>query len=204
MKFLFDLFPVILFFVTFKLGEKHATEFASTLQSLIGGDLDIAQAPVLAATFVAIVASLIQVGLVYLRGKKPEPMLWISLVIIIVFGTLTIWLHNAMFIKWKPTILYWIFASILTYGTCTRKNFVQKLLGHQIQMPAKAWDVMQNAWIGFFSIVGVLNLAVAYLCSTATWVNFKLFGLMGLTLIFTIAVGVWIAKNTSNCQNTEN
>ena len=101
-----------------------------------------------------------------------------------------------MFIKWKPSILYWIFGGILLFAQCTGRNYIQKLLSNaEIKMPDTAWNTLQKAWIAFFATVGVINLVVAYTCSTDTWVNFKLFGLMGLTLIFTIGMGFWIAKH---------
>lgn len=193
MKLLFDLFPVVLFFATFKFAQSDPQATADMVQTVCGGSLDVAQAPILAATFVAIVASLIQVGWVFARGKKPEIMLWISLAVIIVFGGLTIFLHNAWFIKWKPTILYWLFGSILAYGTLTKRNFMMKLMAGKMELPRKAWDCMQKAWIGFFYVVGAVNLFVAYSFSTETWVNFKLFGLLGITLVFTLGFGVWLS-----------
>ena len=123
-----------------------------------------------------------------------DAMLWLSLAIVTIFGGLTIWLHNPLFIKWKPTILYWVFASILIYGSMTGKNFIHKLIGAQIALPANIWKNLQKGWIGFFIVVGFINLAVAYSFSTEAWVNFKLFGLLGLTLAFTLAMGFYIAK----------
>lgn len=203
MKFLFDLFPVILFFAAFKLGQSNADTLAVWIQSVLGGAPDPEQAPVLAATFVAIAASVIQVVIVLARGKRPEPMLWISLAIIVVFGSLTLILHDATFIKVKPTILYWVFGGILLFAQLTRRNFLTKLLGTQIQLPCAAWRTMQSAWMLFFFITGALNLLVAFTCETATWVNFKLFGLLGLTLAFTIALGFWIAKITGQLNTPE-
>lgn len=201
MKLLFDLFPVILFFVTFKFGQSNSTELAAWLQGFLGGATDPGQAPVLAATLVAIVASVVQFGIVLARGKKPEPMLWISLVIILVFGSLTLLLHDSTFIKVKPTILYWVFAAILGFAAITGRNFLTKLLGSQIKLPEAAWKKMQIAWILFFFLTGGLNLLVAFLCETETWVNFKLFGILGLTLIFTIALGFWITRIAAAEQN---
>ena len=200
MKFLFDLFPVILFFAAFKLGQANADALAAWLQPILGGTLDPEQAPVLAATAVAIIASIVQVAIVFLKGKKPEPMLWISLAIIVVFGSLTLILHDATFIKVKPTILYWVFAGILLFAHITGRNFITKLLGAQIQLPPAAWHTMQLAWIAFFFITGALNLLVAFTCETDTWVNFKLFGILALTLAFTVALGFWIAKLTGELK----
>ncbi len=164
----------------------------------LGGGFDAQQAPVICATAVAILASVAQILWMVLRGKKIEPMLWISLAVILVFGSLTIWLHNEMFIKWKPTILYWLFASVLLVGRLSGKNFIETLLGKQLKLPKKAWSTMLYAWIIFFSVIGCVNLFVAYTFSTDTWVNFKLFGLMGLTLIFTLGIGVYATKYMKN------
>ena len=119
-----------------------------------------------------------------------------------VFGSLTLYLRNEMFIKWKPAILYWIFGDILVYGNFAGRNFIRMLLSKaEIEMPGHAWGTLQNMWIGFFAAMGVVNLLVAYLCSTDTWVNFKLFGLMGLTLVFTIGIGVFMTKHAVTRQN---
>ena len=195
MKLLFDLFPVILFFASFKFAGANPQACADTLNAFLPGAFDVAQAPILTATTVAIVASLVQVLAVFLKGKKPEPMLWISLSVILVFGTLTIALHNEMFIKWKPTILYWIFGAILLYGIATGKNFMTMLLKKQLALPKECWDATQNIWCVFFALVGLVNLAVAYLCSTDTWVTFKMFGLLGITFVFTLGFGIWMSKH---------
>ena len=194
MKLLFDLFPVILFFATFKFANGDPAGCSAFFENLCGLEFPVAQSPVLAATSVAILASLLQVLFVFLRGKKPEAMLWISLAVILVFGGLTIFLRDEMFIKWKPTILYWIFGAILFYGILTGKNFMTKLFKKQLELPEDCWNTMQKAWCIFFACVGALNLAVAYGCSTETWVNFKMFGLLGITFVFTLGFGAWLTK----------
>lgn len=201
MKLLFDLFPVIIFFAAYKFGGADPQNAASWMSSITGSSPTPDQAPVMLAAAAGIIASIVQLAIVYLRGKKPEPMLWISLIIVVVFGSLTIYLHNAMFVKWKPTILYWIFAAILFYGTATHKNFLESLMGKNIELPSSAWRKMQIGWEVFFVAVGIVNLIVAYTCSTDFWVNFKLFGLTALTLIFTIGLGIWITKSAPKSQN---
>lgn len=195
MKLLFDLFPVIFFFATFKFAGANPQACADVLSTFLPGTLDVSQAAILTATIAAISASLVQVLIVFLRGKKTEPMLWISLGVILVFGGLTVFLHNEMFIKWKPTILYWIFGSILLYGIVTGKNFMTMLLKKQLALPKECWDATQKIWCVFFALVGLVNLAVAYLCSTDTWVNFKMFGLLGITFVFTLGFGIWMTKH---------
>ena len=171
MKFLFDLFPVILFFIAFKLQGIYA------------------------ATAVAIVASFAQIGWLWLRGRKIDNMLWVSLAIIVLFGGATLLLHNEVFIKWKPTVLYWLFASVLGISALVfRKNLIRAMLSEQIKLPEPAWAKLNFSWVGFFACMGVLNLYVAFNFPTDTWVNFKLFGGMGLMLAFVIAQGLFLAK----------
>ena len=129
-------------------------------------------------------------------------MFWISVAVIVIFGGMTLYFRDGAFIKWKPTILYWTFAAILLWGECTGRNFMKKMLEKaEMNLPESAWQTLQRAWIGFFIAMGVINLLVAYLFSTDTWVNFKLFGLMGLTIVFTIGIGFFIAKASSDRQN---
>jgi intracellular septation protein len=201
MKLLFDLFPVILFFAVYKLGGAYPAEAgqiaATWLAPLVaGGRVGAEQAPILLATAVAIVASLAQVGWLLARGRRVEPMLWLSLAVIVVFGGATIWLNDEAFIKWKPTILYLLFAAILAAGRLIwQRNFIRALLGKQIDLPAPVWEKLLWLWSGFFALLAAANLFVAYRFPTDTWVNFKLFGLMGLTLAFVIGVGLWLSQH---------
>ena len=128
MKLLFDLFPVILFFAAFKIAEGQPDAAIALAERFMGEGLTAMTAPVFIATVVAIAATFLQVGWLMLRGRKVEPMLWISLAVIVVFGSLTLYLRNEMFIKWKPTILYWIFGGILVYGNIAGRNFIRMLL----------------------------------------------------------------------------
>lgn len=171
MKFLFDLFPVILFFAAFKLADIYV------------------------ATGVAIAATIAQVAWLKLRGRKVDTMLWASLAIIVVFGGATLVLHDETFIKWKPTILYWLFAAVLAGGELfLRRNLIRTLLGEQLQLPDRAWRTLNRSWTGFFAFMGAANLFVAYRFSTDAWVNFKLFGGIGLMLLFVLAQSMFLAK----------
>lgn len=201
MKFLFDLFPVILFFGMFKWGEANpdaaqalAGQYLSALVS--GGTVTAGQAPILLATAVAILATLAQIGWLLLRGRKVDGMLWISLAIITVFGGATIYFHNETFIKWKPTVLYWLFGAALVVAQLVfRKNLIRSVMGKQIGLPDPVWNRLALAWAGFFVAMGVVNLVVAYLFSTAAWVNFKLFGFTGLMFAFVIAQSLMLSKH---------
>ncbi len=193
MKFLYDLLPVILFFTVFKIAQGNADSAAALCNDWLGGSFDATQAPIICATATAVIVSLLQIAWVVTKGKKPEVMLWLSTALVVVFGSLTIWLNDEMFIKWKPTVLYWLFAALLIGGTFFKKNFLKSVLGKQLALPEKAWSALLKYCIAFFVAVGVLNLIVAYSFSTDIWVDFKLFGLMGLTLLFTVGIGFYIA-----------
>ena len=190
MKFLFDLLPIIFFFGTFKYAESHTDVAVSFATQLLGSGITAEMAPILLSTAVAILASLVQLIYLIVMRRKIETMFWISVAVIVIFGGMTLYFRDGAFIKWKPTILYWTFAAILLWGECTGRNFMKKMLEKaEMNLPESAWQTLQRAWIGFFIAMGVINLLVAYLFSTDTWVNFKLFGLMGLTIVFTIGIG---------------
>jgi intracellular septation protein len=170
MKFLFDFFPVILFFIAFKVADIYV------------------------ATAVAIAATFVQVGWLRLRGRKVEPMLWASLAIIAVFGGATLALQDETFIKWKPTVLYWLFGAVLAGALVFRRNLIRVMLSEQVQLPEPIWSRLNLSWIGFFAFMGALNLYVAYNFSTDHWVNFKLFGGMGLMLVFVLAQALVLSR----------
>lgn len=171
MKFLFDLFPVILFFIAFKVFDIYI------------------------ATGVVIAATVAQIAWVWFRHRKVDTMLWVSLGLVVVFGGATLILHDETFIKWKPTILYWLFASVL-FGSAQffGRNLIRKMLEQQVQVPDLIWGRLNLAWIGFFLVMGVLNLHIAFTYNTETWVTFKLFGGMGLMIAFIVAQGLVLAK----------
>lgn len=200
MKFLFDLFPVILFFSAFKLAEgrtEAAAALAGTLLGAIGldGSVTAAQAPILLATLAAIVGTLCQIAWVLSRGRKVDGMLWVSLVLIVVFGGATLVLRDETFIKWKPTVLYWLFAVVLLGSNAFfKRNLIRRMLEEQMQLPEPVWNRLNLAWVGFFVLMGALNLIIAFHFPTAMWVNFKLFGGMGLMLLFVLAQGLVLAK----------
>ena len=192
----------MLFFGVFKWAGSHAEAAAQWASQYLGAGITPESAPILLATATAILASIAQLLYLLVRRQKVEPMFWISLAVIVVFGGLTLYFREGAFIKWKPTILYWIFAGILLYGNLTGKNFMQRLLAKaELTMAEHHWWMLQKLWIGFFLVLGALNLLVAYTFSLETWVNFKLFGLMGLTLVFTIGVAFFLAKVARQGQN---
>ena len=201
MKFLFDLFPVILFFAMFKWGEGHvvaAQSLGSTyLSGLVsGGVVSAEQAPILLATSVVMLATFAQIGYLLLRRKKIDAMLWISLVIITVFGGATIYFHNPTFIKWKPSVLYWSFTLMFLISQFVmKKNVIKTMMGGQVDLPTAVWNRLNLAWAAFFLMMGVLNLYVAFNYSQSTWVTFKSFGGMGLMFVFVLAQSVFLSKH---------
>jgi intracellular septation protein len=201
MKLLFDFLPILLFFVAFKVADanKEAAAAFATAQmgfAVSGGVVAPDVAPVLLATIVVVLATLAQVAVLALRGRKIDLMLWVSLVLVVVMGGLTVWLHNETFIKWKPTLLYWVMGGAFALAPLLfGKNLLKLLLGEQLELPAPVWTRLNLAWIAFFAVMGILNLWVAYRFATDTWVNFKLFGGLGLMLVFTIAQGVYLARH---------
>ena len=177
MKFLFDFFPVILFFVAYKFAD------------------------IFVATGVAIAATVAQIGWVLLRRRKVSGMQWASLAIIGIFGGATLLLRDETFIKWKPTVLYWLLGAVLAGAALLfRRNLIRSMLSEQMQLPETVWSRLNWSWIGFFAFMGAANLYVAYNYSTDLWVNFKLFGGMGLMLVFVVAQALFLAKYVEEKQ----
>lgn len=193
-KFLFDFFPIILFFAAYRIGLAYPQTMAE-LAASVGYLASPKQLPILFATAVAILASFMQIGWLALRGHAIDKMLWISLAIIVVLGGATLALHDETFIKWKPTVLYWIFALVLLVAQLAMgKNLIRAMMQKQISLPEGAWRQLLWSWIGFFALMGALNLYFAFSFSEETWVNFKLFGALGLMLVFVFAQSLMLAK----------
>ena len=177
MKLLFDLFPVILFFVTFKF------------------------AGIYAATGAAIAATVAQIVWTKWRHGKVETMLWVSFGIITVMGGATLLLHDESFIKWKPTLLYWVMGGALLLGpVLAGRNLLKLLLGDKLELPEPVWSRLNLAWVTFFASMGALNLWVAFSFPTSVWVNFKLFGGLGLMVLFTLGQGIYLSRHLKEPQ----
>lgn len=173
MKLLFDLFPVILFFVSYKLSSGN----------------------IFLATGVTIAASVAQIIWLKARHKPVEPMLWFSTALVTIMGSATLYFHNQAFIMWKPTLLYWgVALALLLSQAIWRKNLIRKVLEQQMTLPEPVWLKLNRAWAAFFVFMGALNLLVAYRFSESIWVNFKLFGGMGLMLLFVIVQGMVLSR----------
>ncbi|MGK5080106.1 septation protein A [Janthinobacterium sp. HLX7-2] len=204
MKFLFDLFPLIAFFAAFKLGgmyEAATHEFVQQYLSgfVSGGLIKADQAPWILATAVGIVATACQVSYLLLRGRKVDGMLWLSLFIFVVFGGASIYLHDDFFLKWKPTLIYWLsgLALLIAY-VGFKKNLIRKTMEAQVQLPDAVWNQLLAAWIIFFGAIGALNLFVAFVLykgDMAAWVSFKAFGATGIFFAFIVAQTLFLSKH---------
>lgn len=180
-KFLFDLFPLILFFIAYRYADIYT------------------------ATAVAIAASVAQFIWLRATGKRIEMMHWINLSVIVIFGGATLWLQNDAFIKWKPTVLYWLFGgALLVARYVLGRNLMRKLLGGQLELSDVLWDKLNLSWSLFFVAAGAINLYVAFSgqFTEAQWVSFKVFGLMGLLLVFVIAQSVWLGKHMQHVEQS--
>ena len=180
MKLLFDFFPVVLFFVAYKL-----------YGFFVG-------------TAVAIGATFLQVGLFWLRHRRFETTHLAVLAIVTLFGGATLLLDDPIFFKWKPTVAYWLFAAaFLGSQFIGSKSITERMMSHAVQAPSVAWSRLNLAWVVFFALMGLLNIYVAYNFSEDTWVNFKLFGTLGLTLLFVLGQGVVLARYMNDTEARE-
>ncbi|MES2282815.1 MAG: septation protein A [Pseudomonadota bacterium] len=201
MKILLDFLPIVLFFGMFKYAEGNKEWAAATATDWLGfmvsgGVVGPAEAPVLLATVVVIIATLAQIIWLKAMRKKVDTMLWISLALVTVLGGATIYFHSESFIKWKPTVLYWVMGSALLIGQLVfKKNGIKSLMGTQMNLPDAVWRTVNFSWVAFFAVMGVINIWVAYNFPTSTWVNFKLFGGMGLMVVFVLAQAVYLNKH---------
>ncbi|HSG11999.1 MAG TPA: septation protein A [Gammaproteobacteria bacterium] len=171
MKFLFDLFPIILFFAAYKMYDIYV------------------------ATAVAIGAAFVQTGLFWMKNRRFEKMHVITLAILVVFGGLTLALRDPVFIKWKPTVVNWLFAGVFIGARLFSKTtLIERMMGHAISVPPAVWQRLNWAWVLFFIFIGIVNLYVAFNYSESAWVNFKLFGMMGMTLVFVFGQAFYLGR----------
>jgi intracellular septation protein len=200
MKILFDFLPIALFFGMFKYAEGQREWAAATATDWLGfmvagGVVGPAEAPVLLATVVVVLATLGQVVWLKAKGRKVDTMLWVSLALVTLLGGATVYFHSEAFIKWKPTVLYWVMGGALLIGQVLfKKNGIQALMGAQMTLPAEVWGRVNVSWVAFFTAMGFINIWVAYSFSTSIWVNFKLFGGIGLMLVFVLGQAVYLNK----------
>ena len=171
MKFLFDFFPILLFFIAYKFFDIYI------------------------ATGVAIGATMVQCALSWMKTRTVGTMQLVALAVIVIFGGLTLYLHDEQFIKWKPTVINWLFGgAFLLSQVVGQKTAIERLLGTNLRLPQPVWRRLNLAWIAFFLILGGINLYVMHYFDRDTWVNFKLFGMLGLTLVFIVLQSFYLSK----------
>ncbi len=176
MKLLLDFLPIIIFFVVYK----------------TSGDIIL-------ATAVLIPATMLQMLYTWIRTHRIEKMQLVTLVLVILMGGATILFQDKTFIQWKPTVVNWLFgAAFLGSHFIGQKTIVQRLMDASITLPTQVWRNLNIAWVIFFISMGIVNLAVAYSMSEEAWVNFKLFGMLGLTLVFILAQGLYMTRHIQN------
>ena len=179
MKLFLDFFPIVLFFVVFKAYGIYA------------------------ATSIAIAATVLQIAWMRYKNGKVDTMQWVSLGVIVVFGGATLVTQDETFIKWKPSVLYWLMSATLWVGYFVfKRNFIQSLMGAQIELPQDIWGRLLHAWAFFFTLMGFINLWVAYNFDTDTWVSYKLFGGLGLMLVFVLRQGVFLSRYMKEPEET--
>ena len=178
MQLLFDFLPIIAFFVAYKLADIYV------------------------ATITLIVATTIQMSVQWVRKRRLNPMHLVSAGLVLVFGGLTLLIHDAAFIMWKPTVVNWLFGAAFLVSFWRRlgdKPLVQRLMSAtdaDFKLEAAQWRRLNWMWIAFFLVMGAVNVAVFRSFDESTWVNFKLFGMFGLTFVFIVIQGFWIAAQT--------
>ncbi|TDO96442.1 septation protein A [Marinomonas balearica] len=176
MKILFDFLPIIVFFAVYKMTND-----------------------IILATAILIPATILQVGYTWWKHKHIEKMHVVSLVLVVLLGGATVLMGDGDFIKWKPTIVNGLFA-LAFFGSqfIGNKNLIQRMMGDKISLPFKVWRTLNLAWVGFFIVSGLTNLYVAFNFSEEVWVDFKLFGLLGMTLVFIILQGIYLSSHMQN------
>lgn len=181
MAFLFDFLPVLLFFLAYK------------------------WKGIFIATGVIIVATLVQVAIQWIRTRTVKPMHLITAVLVLVFGGITLLLGDEEWIKWKVTVVNWLLAMVLLVSAFvgSRRTAIERLLGTEIELPAPVWRRLNAMWIAFFVVLGAINLYVMHYFSTDAWVDFKFYGVLGLTLVFALLQGIYLARHMTVEESTE-
>lgn len=181
MAFLFDFLPVLLFFLAYK------------------------WKGIFIATGVIIVATIVQVAVQWIRTRTVKPMHLITAVLVLVFGGITLLLGDEEWIKWKVTVVNWLLATVLLASAFigSRKTAIERLLGTEIDLSVPVWRRLNAMWIGFFVVLGAVNLYVMHYFSTDTWVDFKFYGVLGLTLVFALLQGIYLARHITVEESTE-
>jgi intracellular septation protein len=175
MQLLIDFFPIIVFFVVYRMYGMYA------------------------ATAAIIVAMALQIGYQWVRHRKVNKMLLVSGALVALLGGITLTLRDPLFIQWKPTIVNWLFAAaFLGSQLFGEKTLTERVMGHAVQLEPTLWRQLNLMWVANFTVLGAANLYVVYNFDEETWVNFKLFGMIGLSLLTAVGQAIWISSRTSH------
>lgn len=194
MKLLLDFLPIVIFFIVYKMAPE-LIELISPILSAEQKTTLLETKPIMLATAVLIPASILQILYTRISTGKVEKMHLVTLGLVIILGGATLSFNDSNFIKWKPTIVNWLFAlAFLLSQLFTQRSLLQRMMDSNISLPEPVWIRLNYAWIAFFALSGAINLWVAYSFSESTWVNFKLFGMLGLTLVFIVLQSLYLYK----------
>lgn len=209
MKLFLDFLPLLLFFGTYQFG-KFNKDWAAAFATqhfgfaVSGGVVGVDEAPMLLATIAVILATALQVAWMKWQGRKIDLMLWISLTLVIVLGSATVWLHEPMFIKWKPTVVFWIMGTIFWVAErFFHRNLLRNTMGEELQLPEGVWRRLLGGWIFFFLVMGALNLWIAYAFSDDAWANFHTFGTYALMAVFILSQAAYIGRHMPEEKTAE-
>jgi intracellular septation protein len=201
MKLLTDFLPLAFFFLTYKVAGLHADASAAFATQWLGGlvsggVVSPKVAPVLLATLVVMVATLVQVTWMKISGRRIHLILWISLATVVLLGSATVWFQNETFIKWKPSVACWAMGLIFWVSQAFfHRNLLRETIGEEIELPDHAWQRLNFAWVAYFGLLGLLNLWVAYSFSTDAWASFHTFGSFGLSIVFIVGQGIYLSRH---------
>ena len=194
MKLLLDFLPIVIFFIVYKFAPETIDAISPFLNADQIQQLSAMPAMVL-ATAVLIPATMLQILYTKMSTGKVETMHLVTLALVVTMGGATVILQDKTFIQWKPTVVNWLFAAAF-FGSryIGNKTILERMMGQNLTLPANAWNNLNYAWVAFFAFSGTANLYVAYNFSEDVWVNFKLFGLLGLTILFIIAQSFYLYR----------
>ncbi|MCY0965834.1 septation protein A [Parathalassolituus penaei] len=203
MKLILDFLPIVVFFLVYK----FAPQLVPMLEPMLSAEQYssvAAMQPIILATAVLIPATILQILYARISTGKVETMHLVTLALVVVMGGATVILQDKTFIQWKPTVVNWLFAAGF-FGTwlITGKTVLERMMGQNLMLPAKVWVQLNHAWTAYFVVSGVANLLVAYNFSEEIWVNFKLFGLLGLTVLFVLAQSVFLYRHINPDNHEE-
>ncbi|SDI81541.1 septation protein A [Pseudomonas abietaniphila] len=185
MKQFIDFIPLILFFIVYKISPQAVDILGHTF--MVGG--------IFSATAMLIASSIVVYGILFIRQGKLEKSQWLTLIACLVFGSLTLAFHSETFLKWKAPVVNWLFALIFAGSHFIGDRLlIQRIMGHALTLPQAIWVKLNIAWIVFFLFCGAANLYVAFTYQDF-WVDFKVFGSLGMTLIFLIGQGIFLARH---------